>query len=666
MSPLSQGVGYGVVVGVGIAFALGMIAVTSVLQRYSGKKMTSDEFATAGRSTKSGLIACAVVSSWTWTATLLVSTSQAYSSGVSGALFYAIGGSIACLLFAMLAMEIKLKAPKCHTYLEVIKCRFGPLAHLVFMFFALASNIITTAELLAGAAASVTFISGMHEVAATFLIVLPVTLYTLFGGLKATFLTDYVHTLILIITLAVLIINVYAFNPLIGSPGKLYELVQDLTNKEPISGNHEGSLLTMRSRLGALFFVIVIPTGITPVFLDQGYWNKAIAASPSSVLPGYIFGSLAWFAIPWACATALGLAARVLEHTTVWPTYPTPMSKFEVSQGLVLPQVATALLGKKGAGAALILVFMSATSASSAEMVSASSIWTYDLYKTYINPNASGQRLIFMTHAGVIVFILAMIGFSLGLYYGNVSLGYLFDLMGMICGSAVIPATLTLFWSGLNKWSVSIAPILGVISGVAAFVGTTAGLFPSITVETSGTDFPMIAGILVSMGSPILWIFICQLIWGHAHYDFSQLQDIGADFVCADGEIPHSVTIDGAEKDNDAEQVFELTDSSPSSLEKEAAELRNNVIIARWACFGLTVALAVVWAWPMYGSKYVFSREFFTGWVSVSIAWLMVSLLYVGLAPIWQGWPVILHVSRSILKDLIHFKVGSHGDNLRD
>lgn len=638
----------------GIIFALGMIAVTNALQRHSGKEMTSDEFTTAGRSTKSGLIACAVVSSWTWTATLLVSTSQAYNSGVSGALFYGIGGSIACLLFAMLAMEIKLKAPRCHTYLEVIKCRFGPPAHFVFMFFGLASNIITTAELLAGAAASVNYITGMHKVAATFLIVLPVTLYTLFGGLKATFLTDYLHTLILIITLMVLILDVYAFNPHIGSPGKLYELLQELTSREPISGNQEGSLLTMRSRLGGMFLAIVIPTGITPVFLDQGYWNKAIAASPSSVLPGYIFGALAWFGIPWACATALGLAARVLEHTTVWPSC--PISAFEVSQGLVLPQVATALLGKGGAAAALILVFMSATSASSAEMISASSIWTYDLYKTYINPNATGQRLIFMTHVGVIMFILAMIAFSIGLHYGNVSLGYLFDLMGIICGSAVIPATLTLFWSGLNKWSVCIAPILGVISGVAAFVGTTAGLFPSITVESSGTDYPIIAGILVSMGSPIVWILICQLIWGHAHYDFSQLQDIHDDSVNADNEItPIANTADTEKERIVTEQVAGPIISSPSLIEKETAMLRSNVNIARWACFGLTVALAVVWAVPMYGSRYVFSKGFFTGWVSVSIAWLMISLLYVGLAPLWQGRQSIFYFSCGILKDLFHF-----------
>ncbi len=75
--PLSQAVGYGVVVGLGLAFALGMILTTWILKRYQNEVQTSEMFSTAGRTVKSGLVASAVVSSWTWAATLL------QSSGVS-------------------------------------------------------------------------------------------------------------------------------------------------------------------------------------------------------------------------------------------------------------------------------------------------------------------------------------------------------------------------------------------------------------------------------------------------------------------------------------------------------------------------------------------------------------------------------------------------------
>lgn len=99
--PLSQATGYGIVLGLGFAFALGMVRAfpmyessaltklrqvitTWVLKRYRYELQTSEMFSTAGRTVKSGLVASAVVSSWTWAATLLQSSAVAYRYGVSG------------------------------------------------------------------------------------------------------------------------------------------------------------------------------------------------------------------------------------------------------------------------------------------------------------------------------------------------------------------------------------------------------------------------------------------------------------------------------------------------------------------------------------------------------------------------------------------------------
>lgn len=59
-----------------------------------------------------------------------------------------------------------------------------------------------TAILLTGGSAVVTALTGMPTAAACFLcFLLPigVVLYTIAGGIKATFLTDYVHTVMLLI-----------------------------------------------------------------------------------------------------------------------------------------------------------------------------------------------------------------------------------------------------------------------------------------------------------------------------------------------------------------------------------------------------------------------------------------------------------------------------------
>ena len=95
-------------------------------------------------------------------------------------------------------------------------------------------------------------------------------MYTIFGGIKATFLTDYVHTFILLIIILVFSFTAYATNADLGSPGKVYDLLVEVATKYPVEGNAEGSYLTMRSQEGAIFFVINIVGNFGTVFLDNG------------------------------------------------------------------------------------------------------------------------------------------------------------------------------------------------------------------------------------------------------------------------------------------------------------------------------------------------------------------------------------------------------------
>lgn len=96
-----------------------MMLTTYVLKRYNSEVQTSEMFSTAGRTVKSGLVASAVVSSWTWAATLLQSSGVAYNYGVSGPFWYASGATVQILLFATLAIELKRKAPNAHTVSEL-------------------------------------------------------------------------------------------------------------------------------------------------------------------------------------------------------------------------------------------------------------------------------------------------------------------------------------------------------------------------------------------------------------------------------------------------------------------------------------------------------------------------------------------------------------------
>lgn len=101
---------------------------------------------------------------------LLQSTGVCYKYGVSGPFWYASGATVQILLFATLAIELKRRAPNAHTFLEVIKARYGTVAHVVFMVFGLVTNILVSLMLIVGGSATVNALTGMNTIAAIYLL----------------------------------------------------------------------------------------------------------------------------------------------------------------------------------------------------------------------------------------------------------------------------------------------------------------------------------------------------------------------------------------------------------------------------------------------------------------------------------------------------------------
>ena len=66
-----------------------------------------------------GLTATTIVSQWTWSATLLQSSTVASKYGISGPYWYAGGATIQIILFAILSIMLKTRAPGAKTFLQV-------------------------------------------------------------------------------------------------------------------------------------------------------------------------------------------------------------------------------------------------------------------------------------------------------------------------------------------------------------------------------------------------------------------------------------------------------------------------------------------------------------------------------------------------------------------
>lgn len=62
-----------------------------------------------------------------------------------------------------------------------------------------------------------------------------------------SFLTDYFHTAVILIIACYFSVKAFSDDQ-IGSVGNLYELLKAAAERHPVSGNHDGTYLTMTSK----------------------------------------------------------------------------------------------------------------------------------------------------------------------------------------------------------------------------------------------------------------------------------------------------------------------------------------------------------------------------------------------------------------------------------
>ena len=598
---LPEWIGWAIVVGLGMVFAVIITVEVKIEEKYLGVSQTSEMFNTAGRTIKTGLTAAAIVSAWTWAATLLQSSTVAYQYGISGPFWYAAGASIQVLLFGILAIELKRKAPNAHTFLEIIRARYGNGSHKIFLVFALMTNMIVTAMLLLGGSAVVNGLTGMDISLAAFLIPIGVMIYTLVGGLKATFVADYMHTIIIFVVILTFVSAVYINTDITGGVEGMYDKLVQAAEIRPVEGNAAGAFLTMASAGGLMFGIINIVGNFGTVFVDQAYWQRAIAAQPGSTVKGFLLGGLCWFAIPFTLATTMGLTAVALD---------VDITMQQAQMGLVVPAAATALMGEVGAILVLTMLFMAVTSAGSAELIAVSSIVTYDLYRTYKNPTATGKQLVKVSRATIVAFGLGMGALAVVLLSMGLSLGFVYLAMGILIGSAVVPIALTILWSKTNKVAATAGAVIGLICSVSVWVMTAASL-------------PEYNGVvdLASLGNNYSMLFanITAIISGGV--------------IAIVGSLAAGKTFDW----NDLKTKITLVEISATQQEEDEETLNKAFKFSVRGGGVMALILIIVWPMPLIASGYVFELGSYTVWVAISVIWVSIASAIIIFLPIIEA-----------------------------
>lgn len=174
----------------------------------------------------------------------------------------------------------------------------------------------------------------------------------------------------------------------------------------------------------------------------------------------------------------------------------------------------------------------------------------------------------------------------------------------------------------------------------------------------------MLAGNVVALLTPAITIPLFTLIFGMDNYDFEKFKQItraddsefwkvdaveelgGSDEVASIREkkqanAPNKSTGESSAPENGMVAEYEvddsLSDEAPIHIEEldpaEKALLDKYAKISRIITIVMAVCLLVLWPMTMYGTGYVFSKKFFTGWVAVGFVWIFFSTIMVIIYP---------------------------------
>eukprot|EP00929_Paragymnodinium_shiwhaense_P031739 TRINITY_DN17714_c1_g1_i1.p2 TRINITY_DN17714_c1_g1~~TRINITY_DN17714_c1_g1_i1.p2 ORF type:complete len:257 (+),score=81.03 TRINITY_DN17714_c1_g1_i1:77-772(+) len=203
--------------------------------------------------------------------------------------------------------------------------------------------------------------------------------------------------------------------------------------------------------------------------------------------------------------------------------------------------------------------------------------------------------------------------------------------MGVIIGSAVGPASLTILMEKANGKFIGGGAVGGLILGVLGWCLKAHADSGEISYDSLGKDWPWVVGNLCAIFGGLLIALIGSLVQPDTTFKWEMLNE----------RIP---LVDDIEPPKDADETDE--------------KLQKQVTIAIVASVVLTIVLLVLWPLPMHFATGVFGKGGFTVWVTLEMAWAIVGgIVIIGL-PVYE---TVVSIKQAKNQKVARDKAGSEG-----
>ena len=410
-----------------------IFAVIGIL--YSRKHQDLTNYLTAGRNVGTLSLTTSLVASALGAWILFGPASAATWGGIGSVIGYSLGTAFPMVALIFLGTKIRKVFPRGNTLTEFIHHNLGKnLSKLILILIIFYMFIFLCAEVTA-VSMLVNYISGTPLWLTATLVVVTTLIYTLYGGLRASILTDNLQFFIVLILLFICAYYLFSLN----SDSISFQVIQ--TN----SSHLLSSKYIPNYTAGLTFFIAVAATNL----FHQGNWQRVFAAKNNEVLRKSLWISF-FVIIPIVFFMGISGIIAVSLDSKVNP---------DLAFFSILLKDKTEFLS-----VLIIILAVSLTVSTIDTIVNAiSSLVIVDGKNFYVDP----KKKDFLRLSKVFIIILSVI--SLIIASKGFSILYLFLLADLLCCAAVFTVFYGFYQKNFKEKNAMISILIGLFLGLLLF-----------------------------------------------------------------------------------------------------------------------------------------------------------------------------------------------------
>jgi Na+/proline symporter len=446
-----NGLGAGATVVAALVSILIPVLVVILVRRW-GLIKTAEDFLVAGRRAHWALVCASVTSLYIWGASVMGSAEGAVAWGLAGIWIYPMY-SVGLWVFGIWARKFRQIFPYALSYTEYFRRRFDKKAHIIVLIFAIATTFsgawiqgLAAGHVLVGISGGlVPYYAGVLIAGGA------VLLYVVVAGLWGSLISTWIFTLVAMPICA--IVGGAAWIAL-GGPSPIVSQAVDLVQQ----GVLPATFVAIFNREALINYLIpVLAWGLFSLPMQQDYWQTAFAVKdPKQVGRAFRHAGNWWFFMPFLSAT-LGFAALIMMRSGEMAEVHGSLA-YAALVGQVLPA---------GFGILFIwLIFAAVVGTVGGAVVALANMFN-DVYRTYINPNATDADVKRLARWVVGIATVAFIGVSLT----PVSILMVLLFMPMYTAPFVWGFVLSQYKGWVRSGPLFVGGIVGFIVGTYMFLG---------------------------------------------------------------------------------------------------------------------------------------------------------------------------------------------------